>query len=107
MLLVKASWDNRGLAANAVYIRSVYEKAPLAQLMNYSNKYLRLVSNLPPEEFWGAAWRVRVPIWKDWTEFGKGDPSKLEKSIADYKMEIKEVKTEVKPPPKPSPKREP
>ena len=91
------------LAAHAVYIRSVYEKASGVQIMNYSNKYLSLVSNLPPEEFWGDAWRNRVPIWKDWTEFGKGDPSKLEKIIADYKMELKEEKSEIKPQPKTSP----
>jgi hypothetical protein len=59
--------------------------------MNYSNKCLSLVSSLPQSEFWGAAWKNRIPIWKDWTEFGKGDPAKLEKSIADYKNEVKEI----------------
>ncbi len=95
------------LAAHAVCIRGVYEKASGVQIMNYSNKYLSLVSNLPPEEFWGDAWRKRVPLWKDWTEFGKGDPLKLEKIIADYKMEIKEGKSEVKPQAKTSPSTEP
>ncbi len=95
------------LAAHAVYIRSVYDKASGVQLMNYSNKYLSLVSSLPPEEFWGSAWKYRVPIWKDWTEFGKGDPSKLEKAIANYKTEFKEVKPEVKQPSKPPQKKEP
>ena len=95
------------LAAHAVYIRGVYEKVSGVQLMNLSNRYLSLVSSLPSEEFWGAAWRDRVTIWKDWTEFGKGDPSKLEKAIAEYKPEIEEAKPEVKPPSKPSPKPEP
>lgn len=94
------------LAAHAVYIRSVYEKDSGVQIMNHSNKYLSLVSKLPPGEFWGAAWSKRVPVWKEWTEFGKGNPSKLEQSIADYKTEIKEAKPEVRPVPKPSLKRE-
>jgi serine/threonine protein kinase len=79
------------LAAHAIYFRSVYEKTSGIQLMNYSNKCLSLVSSLPQSEFWGAAWKNRIPIWKDWTEFGKGDPAKLEKSIADYKNEVKEI----------------
>jgi hypothetical protein len=80
--------------------------------MNYSNKYLALVSSLPPGEFWGAAWKERFPVWKEWTEFGKGDPSKLEQVIADYKIEINEAKPEVKqlpvsPPPVPEPAKTP
>lgn len=95
------------LAAQAVYIRNVYEKSSGVQLMNLSNKYLNLVSNLPEEGFWGGAWKARFPVWKDWTEFGKGDPAKLEQAIAEYKTEIKDIKPEVKQPPKPLPHREP
>ncbi len=86
------------LAALAVYIRGIYEKTSGVQLMNYSNKYLSLISSLPPGEFWGAAWAARVPDWKEWTESAKGDPSKLEQTVADYKTEIREIKLEVNPP---------
>ncbi|HBC89122.1 MAG TPA: hypothetical protein DCZ94_19460 [Lentisphaeria bacterium] len=84
------------LAAQAIYIRYIYDKNSCVELMSSSNYYLKLVGNAPGE-FWGSVWKDRVSLWKEWTEKAKGDSTKLEEAVADYKVDVKEIKPEVKP----------
>ncbi len=82
------------LASLAIYVRDIYDKNSCVELMSTSNTYLSLTGGVPVE-FWGAAWKERVPQWKEWTEKAKGDPTRLEEAVSDYKVEMKEIKTDV------------
>ncbi|MFZ2655436.1 MAG: serine/threonine-protein kinase [Victivallales bacterium] len=83
------------ISAQSFYVRNIYDKGSCIELMGYSNSYMGLIAGVP-DEYWGCAWKERVPKWKEWTEEAKGDPSKLEDAISDYKVDAKDVKMETK-----------
>ncbi|HCE43397.1 MAG TPA: hypothetical protein DET40_07600 [Lentisphaeria bacterium] len=83
------------ISAQALYIRNIYDKGSGIELMGFSNSYLVFIAGVP-DEYWGCAWKERVPMWKEWTEKAKGDPTRLEDVISDYKIDEKDVKPAIK-----------
>lgn len=77
----------RALASYCLYIKSIYDKEPDLDKVSFSRRCLASGEKVE-EDFWGNAWFRRVNYWKQFMEFGKGDPSSLEELIADNKYEL-------------------
>lgn len=76
------------LGAMAVYLRNIYNHDSEIELLK-SSGYYHYISEVLPPEYWGNAWKGRVPLWIEWMESGKGNPSQLEPLIVKNKLKIK------------------
>ncbi|HOK04601.1 MAG TPA: serine/threonine-protein kinase [Victivallales bacterium] len=78
----------RALASYCLYIKSIYDKESDLDQVSYSRRCLAAGEKVS-SDFWGNAWFQRINDWKQYIEFGKGDPSLLEPLIAANKYELK------------------
>ena len=77
----------RALASYCLYIKSIYDKENELDKVSFSRRCLAAGEKVE-QDFWGNAWYQRITEWKQYMEFGKGDPSSLEKLIAENKYEL-------------------
>ncbi len=81
----------RALASYCLYIKAIFDKEDDLKVVSYSRRCLATGEKIQ-SDFWGNAWFNRIDLWKEWIEFGKGDPASLEALIVKSKYDPNSVK---------------
>ncbi|MEM4248256.1 MAG: serine/threonine-protein kinase, partial [Candidatus Nanoarchaeia archaeon] len=78
------------LAWTAVFLKNLFDKQRGINIVN-PMRNLTALSTTNSVSFWGNAWKERLRLWQDWTNYGSGNSDALESLIAANKYDSKIV----------------